>query len=147
MRTTADYILAVANRMAFGDKTAISLEAIEAAAKSWARSPSKRNPRATFRRRRRAFRLAACSWLRFLGRMPQPPRVPGPCEHFVQEFAQYMAKERGFSPRTIAGYSWYVENFLNRLAAPTECRWPKMPYKKALPPQLRRKRGHPTSGL
>lgn len=114
--TTADYILAVANRLALGDKTTISLEAIDAAANSWARSSCK-NPSATFRGRRRAFRSVACSWLGFLGRLTLPPREPEPYEHLVQEFAQYMAKERGFSPRTIAWHSWCIKDFLNRLVA------------------------------
>jgi site-specific recombinase XerD len=35
----------------------------------------------------------------------------------VSAFVQYMAKERGFAAKTIAGYSWSAKHFLNELVA------------------------------
>lgn len=114
---TASYVLAVANHMALANRAAVPIEAVEAAANSWAQSPRKRNPKATFRGRRRAFKAVACSWLGFLGRLRLPPREPQPYKELAEQFAVYIAKERGFSHRTIAGYCWYIKDFLTQVVA------------------------------
>jgi hypothetical protein len=42
-------------------------------------------------------------WLRFLGRLQAPP-APW-YQSFIEEFASYMARDKGFSPATI-GAEW-----------------------------------------
>jgi len=110
---TANYLLAVVSSMAIGDTRPISRETIAVAASRWARS-APGSQTATLRDR---FTSVACSWLGFLGRLVSRPTESAPYDDLVSAFVQYMAKERGFASKTIAGYSWSAKHFLNQLVA------------------------------
>lgn len=112
---TADYLLAIASRMDLASTASTSMREIEEAAASWAQRRPRKNPRDTVQGRQKAFKSVACSWLRFLNRLTLPEVPPDPYEQNISEFAEYMEKERGLSPRTIAGRCWNVRKFLKRL--------------------------------
>lgn len=58
------------------------------------------------RRKRRLlthrFSRFAIRWLRFLGRLQLPATVQSPYANYVMEFADYLLRERGLSPKTVA---------------------------------------------
>ena len=114
---TADYMLATATRMGLTGDSRVSVEEVEKAANSWAHRKTRKNPTASIQGRQRGFRRVACSWLRFANRLTPPPSKPQPNEPLVLAYAQYLDRERGFSPRTIATYSWCARRFLRRLAS------------------------------
>ena len=66
---------------------------------------------------RSKFASIAKEWLRFLGRLEQPERTAQPFTDLIEDFAEYMQRERGLSPATIrirrfhAGYfcTWYQQ--------------------------------------
>ena len=61
---------------------------------------------------RQLFIHIATAWLRFLGKLEEPPREPQPFAHYVEDFAHFMRDERGLSPTTIATYCEEVTSFL-----------------------------------
>ena len=63
------------------------------------------------------FRSHATNWLRFLGRLEQPPAPTSPYAATLAAYAEYMLRERNFSPATIRGRCWLAEQFLHYLAA------------------------------
>jgi site-specific recombinase XerD len=108
---TANYLFSVASCIALKDPTPISRETIETAASGWAHSAAGGRKAAS----RQRFTSVACSWLAFLGRLASPSRESAPYGDLVSAFVQYMAKERGFAAKTIAGYSWSAKHFLHQL--------------------------------
>ena len=63
------------------------------------------------------FHLYSTRWLRFLGRLEQSSTPPSPHADTLAAFADYMLRERNFSPATVRGRSWFAERFLDHLAA------------------------------
>lgn len=93
----------------------ICAEEIVAAADRWAtRQPRHYNTKHT-RKARLHFISVATQWLRFLGRLRLREASPHPYVHMVDEFVEYMKRERGLSPRTIESQCWQINNFLDRL--------------------------------
>lgn len=117
LASTADYLLAISNRMRLTGKSNVSVAEVERAAHNWAHRKTRKNPTASFQGRRRGFRRVAYSWLRFVNRLIPPPSQPKPNEPLVLAYAGYLDRERGFSPRTIAPYSWCARRFLRHLAS------------------------------
>lgn len=65
---------------------------------------------------RRSFSLAT-RWLRFLGRLYQPPVPASPYAEKIKDFVDYMQHERGLSLQTIRNRCWLIPRFLNRLGS------------------------------
>jgi integrase/recombinase XerD len=59
------------------------------------------------------FVSATTHWLRFLGRLRLPEIVPSPFADLIQDFADWMRKERALSPATIRTRSFHVGYFFN----------------------------------
>jgi len=111
----ASELLLVARQIDLSDDRSIDLREVEAACERWVRHQRRhrriRDPR--FCRQR--FVQTATHWLRFLGRLEQPPEKPAAFTHLVDEFADYMRNERGLSPCTIHSQRWHVQAFLQWL--------------------------------
>ncbi len=60
------------------------------------------------------FSGVAQRWLRFLGRLRQPPAPVSPYAKKIKAFADDMEHERGLSPATIRSRCWVVSRFLSR---------------------------------
>src|SRR6266849_4424710 len=106
--------LIVAKALRLSDRPGELITRSEIAAKAdhWV----KRRPRA---RRVRNVRVAcrnfighAVRWLTFLERLQPPAAVQQPYADLVAQFTDYMARERGLSPRTVAYSSQQIQAFL-----------------------------------
>lgn len=110
LRDAAGYLLDVCEELDLPARPGerISQDEIDQRATRW----SKGRPDA-----RRRFRSHATQWLRFLGRLHEPPVTPPPYAPFVDAFSEYLRLERGLSPWTIAQQCWTAGDFLSRLHA------------------------------
>ena len=64
---------------------------------------------------REVFIRTATQWLLFAGYLRVPTVRPRPFAGLMDDFAQWMAQERGLSPQTIRNRRWHVERFLSWL--------------------------------
>jgi integrase/recombinase XerD len=64
---------------------------------------------------RNSFRWHATRWLKFLGRLRTPPPAPRPYANLVAEFRDYLLRERGLAPSTIAVRSRTLQAFLDEI--------------------------------
>ncbi len=117
LRLIATYTLIVARDLRLADRTGehITRTEIAATAERWA----SRHPRPLAMRDTRLARLRfaghATRWLAFLGRLQLPVTPPRPFADHVVRFAEYMLRERGLSPHTVAYRCRSVEDFLDQL--------------------------------
>ena len=92
--------------------TKIRFDAIDSAAKHWARRQRRCGRVHQLRWSHGLFVQVAQDWLGFLGRL-QEPEVKAPCyAPMVEDFSRFLQAERGLSAVTIHNYLWYVEKFL-----------------------------------
>jgi len=118
LRRIANYTLVIAKalRLAKRPGELITRAEIKAAADRWV------NRRERLPRRRKNHRLAvrlftghAIRWLTFLGRLQLPATVQQPYADQVTEFTNYMFRERGLSPQTIAYSRGRIQEFLAQI--------------------------------
>jgi len=64
---------------------------------------------------RESFVRITTQWLAFVGCLQVPAVQPRPFSGLIDDFAQWMAQERGLSPKTIQNRSWHVERFVSWL--------------------------------
>jgi integrase/recombinase XerD len=64
---------------------------------------------------RESFVRITAQWLAFIGCLHVPTVGPRPFSSLVDDFAQWMAQERGLSAQTIQNRRWHVERFLSWL--------------------------------
>jgi integrase/recombinase XerD len=69
------------------------------------------------RRECRTFVGHAVRWLTFLGRLEASAAVCQPCADLVAQFTDYMVRERGLSPRTVAYSQQQIQAFLTEIVA------------------------------
>jgi site-specific recombinase XerD len=105
-------LLVIVREMDLDSKVSISAEAIESAAKRWARRQKRQNRSHGLQHSRRLFSQIARDWLRFLGRLKEPEATPASYTPMIQELSLFMQCERGLSTATIRNYVWYVRQFL-----------------------------------
>ena len=104
-------LLWVARKLSSYPDLRLNLEQIEAVAYGW--SERERycgrtlNPRWT----RPRFIQTARGWLRFLGCL-QEPEEPTPFADLIEDFAEWMERERGLASKTIRGRRDYLRQFL-----------------------------------
>jgi len=118
----APYLLVVADYLRLADRPgeAISAAEIEEKATLWADrlpKPSDGTPRLLSRA---CFLRNATDWLQFMGRLQWPALVPSPYADRIDDFADYMHRERGLSPLTIDYRRWAIQDFLCRLGTPPQ---------------------------
>ena len=117
LRGIAIYLLIVARELRLADRTGeyITRTEIAAAAERWAsrhpRPPAMRDTRLT----RRRFTTYATRWLTFLERLQHTVTAPQPFADHVTQFGDFMLRERGLSPHTIAYRCRSVQDFLVEL--------------------------------
>ena len=115
LRLIAIYILIVAKALRLADRPGelITRAEIEAEADRWAnrqpRPPAMRSVRLAWLR----FTGHATRWLTFLGRLQPPAAAPRPYAEDVAQFADYMLRERGLSPRTVESRCRTISEFLS----------------------------------
>jgi site-specific recombinase XerD len=117
VRLTAELLVAVEDRLRLAERpnAIISLQEVEEAGTRWASRraipPIRLRPDLSKQR----FICHAVRWLTFMGRL-QPTCAPAkPHEEKVVEFADFMLRERGLSPATIALRCQTVCQFLDQL--------------------------------
>lgn len=69
---------------------------------------------------RRNFLRITTRWLLFVGHLRQPATRP-PSSMLLEDFARWMAEERGLSSRTIENRRWHLEQFLDWLHGRKRC--------------------------
>ena len=111
----ASELLLVARQIKLSDDRSINLQEVEAACERWVRHQRRRGRIRDPRFCRQRFVQTATHWLRFLGRLEQPPEKPAVFADLIDEFADYMRNERGLSPHTIHNRCWHVQAFLHWL--------------------------------
>jgi integrase/recombinase XerD len=117
LRGIAIYTLIVAKALRLADRPGelVSRAEIEAEADRWAnREPKPPNMRAV-RRSLLRFNGHAIRWLTFLGRLQPPVLAPGPYAENIDQFIDYMLRERGLSPRTADYRCRSIHEFLSRV--------------------------------
>ena len=112
----ASELLLVARRIDISGATPIAPHEVEAAADGWVRHQRRHHRIRDPRFCRQRFVQVATDWLRFLARLESPPEMPGAGAGLVDEFANYMRRERGLSPHTIHNRCWHVQAFLHWLS-------------------------------
>jgi integrase/recombinase XerD len=122
-RTAAFYLLIIAHQLRLAQRPSegITPAEIQEQATRWANRPDRKTtPKGTPLARQR-FIAFATAWLRFLGRLLQPPPPPpGPYADRVAAFADYLQNERGLSPQTVRTHCQYLLSFLHHLELPPE---------------------------
>ena len=105
-------VVAEALRLAERPGEVITRSEIEAEAERWVnRLPEPRRTR-NGRCLRVRFTGHAIRWLTFLRRLQAPATIQPPYADHVAQFADYMVRERGLSPRTIAYDRRTIHQFL-----------------------------------
>jgi len=114
-------LLIVAQRIELSGNRSIPIEELETAADRWVAYQRRRHRIRDARFSRQLFVHTATAWLRFLGRLEQPHQKPPAFADLIGEFADYMRKERGLSPRTIHNRCWHAQAFLRWLSEEGHC--------------------------
>jgi integrase/recombinase XerD len=109
----ACYTLRVAKVLRLAERPGelITRTEIAAAADRWA----KRRPKPPKKRNTVAFTGHAIRWLKFLGRLQLPAARQWPFATEVAQFADYLLRERGLSPRTVDYYRGSIRHSLAQI--------------------------------
>lgn len=113
----AIYTLVVAKALRLADRPGelVTRTEIEAEADRWvSRHPRPPAMREAHRSRLR-FTGHATRWLTFLGRLQPPAAAPRPYDEHVDQFSDYMLRERGLSPLTVEYRCRDIREFLTRI--------------------------------
>ena len=121
-RETALYLLIIAHQLRLAERPAeaIPLTEIQRQATRWANRPDKKTTPEGIPHARQRFLGFATAWLRFLGRLHEPPPPSSPYADRIAAFADYLLRERGLSPQTIRTHCQYLRSFLHHLDMPPE---------------------------
>lgn len=98
LRGTASYLLIIASVLRLAERSGelITQREIEAAARRWVNRPRKRDEK-----RMLVFTGHAIRWLKFLGRLQLPPVVQRPYADYVDQWTDYLLRERGLALGTV----------------------------------------------
>jgi site-specific recombinase XerD len=117
LRNIARYLLVIIDSLRLADRPddLITSAEIEAQADRWVNRPTR--PSTSLARGGRIhFVNYATRWLQFLGRWQPPVVVPPPYADRIAAFRDYMSRERGLAPATVARRCWVAQKFLDQLA-------------------------------
>ena len=119
LRSAAGYLLVVTALLHLAERPGevIRRDEIKRTSLRWANRRARKFGWKGGRDARTRFHLYSTRWLRFLGRLEQSSTPPSPHADTLAAFADYMLRERNFSPATVRGRSWFAERFLDHLAA------------------------------
>jgi site-specific recombinase XerD len=114
LQLTAQMMLVIIKELDLKVGGKVSRRKIVASADRWAtRQPRPYNMRHA-RKARSHFISVATQWLRFLGRLHLRKTQQHHYTPMVQEFADYMIRERGLSRHTLDIQCWIINDFLSR---------------------------------
>ena len=88
---------------------------IQCAARRWAWRQRRRGRTKTLRWSETHFVQTATAWLKFLGWLKQKPTPAPAFTPRLQQWTASLQDQQNLSPRTIAKYRWWAEQFLRRL--------------------------------
>ena len=91
---------------------AITPEEIQKVAEKWARKQCNSGRAKDQKWSRQLFSQLSTDWFQFIGRLQKPVPREAWYASLIQDFATFMACERGLSPNTIRNRCWHVEQFL-----------------------------------
>jgi hypothetical protein len=116
LRLIAQHQLVAIEYLDLPTADSITVEQVRAAADVWVgRQPQPYTHNATdYRHARERFISEARHWLSFLGRLRTVETPPRAYTHLVEEFTDYMVREKGLSPCTVRIRCWHVGQFLDR---------------------------------
>jgi integrase/recombinase XerD len=113
LQLTAQMMLVVIEELHLKGECRVGRRKIVDAADRWAnREPRHYNVKHA-RKAKSHFISVATQWFQFLGWL-RVRKVERPYAHMIQEFADYMIRERGLSPHTLRPQCWLVNDFLSR---------------------------------
>jgi len=123
LRLIAQHQLAFIDYLHLQTADSVSIEQIHAATDLWVgRQPQPHSHNVTdFRYGRMRFISDAKQWLSFLGRLRRPEVPRRPYTHLIEEYADYVLRERGLSRYTVRIHCWYLEQFLGRFWQDHRC--------------------------
>jgi site-specific recombinase XerD len=108
-------IVATILRLADRPRDRITRTEIAAEADRWVNRRSRPRQVLNVRLECRKLRGHAIRWLTFLGRLQPPVTVQQPYAEHVARFTDYLLRERGLSPRTIAYSGQVIQEFLAQI--------------------------------
>lgn len=114
LRLIAQQLLVFIDYLPLETNIGISVEQIHTAADLWVGRQPKHHNVTDYRYGRMRFISEAKKWLSFLGRLRQPEETPRPYTQMIEQYADYMARERGLSRHTLRIRCWFLEQFLGR---------------------------------
>jgi integrase/recombinase XerD len=116
LRLIAQHQLVAIEYLDLPTADSITVEQVRAAADVWVgRQPQPYTHHATdYRHARERFISEARHWLSFLGRLRTVETPRRAYTHLVEEFTDYMVREKGLSPCTVRIRCWHVGQFLDR---------------------------------
>lgn len=122
LRVIAVYTLVIAKTLRLADRPGelITRAEVEAGADRYVRLSNRRSHHRRPKKLKggylwRSFRDYAIRWLKFLGRFHTPSPAPQSYADHVAQFKEYMHRERGLSPQTIAMSSRTLQQFLGEI--------------------------------
>ena len=116
LRLTAQHQLVIIEYLRLQESNSVTVKQIEAAAELWiSRQLQPHTHNAIDYRWARLRSISETrQWLSFLGRL-RPLEIPRcPYANLIEEFADYMLREKGLSQHTVRIRCWHVEQFLRR---------------------------------
>lgn len=123
LRLIAQHQLSLVDYLHLQTADSVTVEQIHAATDLWVcRQPQPHSHNVTdFRYGRMRFISDAKQWLSFLGRLRRPEVPRRPYTHLIEEYADYVLRERGLSRYTVRTRCWYLEQFLGRFWQDHRC--------------------------
>lgn len=115
LRLIAQHMLVFIDLLNLETGDDVNIEQIRAAAVRWVGSQPYAHNMTDCRYGRMRFISDAKQWLGFLGRLQVPEVPPRPYAYLVEEFAEYMRRDRGLSRHTVRTRCWHLGQFLERL--------------------------------
>jgi len=116
LRLTAQHQLVIIEYLHLQESNSVTGKQIEAAAELWITrqlQPHTHNA-IDYRWARLRFISEARQWLSFLGRLLPIETPRRPYANLIEEFTDYMLREKGFSQHTVRIRCWHMEQFLRR---------------------------------
>jgi site-specific recombinase XerD len=113
LQLTAQMMLVVIEELPLKGECRVGRRKIVDAAERWANREPRHYNVTHARKAKSHFISVATQWFEFLGWL-RVRKVERPYAHMIQQFADYMIRDRGLSPHTLHPQCWLVKDFLTR---------------------------------
>jgi len=113
-RNAAGYLIQFVRRLRLRRLRKFHLDDLRRAARRWEKRGRPEIPRGP--QSRKAFLRYAKGWLRFHGKLVEPPKWNSPRDRRVQAFADHLKVQLGFAVRTVENRIWSINRFLTWIA-------------------------------